>query len=79
MASPTGPKKKKKHRSYLEILSASRVSKSIFRTENPEILGTKLQKLVTWKTWHPGLAYSQPYSTGKPFFGHYQEASGYIL
>jgi hypothetical protein len=43
MASPTDAQIFGKHRSYLEILSASRVSKSIFHTENPEILGTKLQ------------------------------------
>jgi len=79
MVSPIGSQIFGKHTSHLENLSASRVSKSTFHTENPEILGTKSQNLITWETWHPGLVYSWPYNSGKPFCGHYQEANHYTL
>ena len=68
MDSPTGPQIFEKYWSLLEIPSASRVSRSTFHTENPLILGTKVQNLITWETWHQELVYAQPYSNGNPFF-----------
>jgi hypothetical protein len=47
-----------KCRSHLKILGASRMTRSKFHTEDPQILGVTVENLVTRATWCTELVYS---------------------
>jgi len=46
-----------KSRSYFRILGTRRVIFSKFLSEDPQVLGTTIQNLITCMTWHPGFVH----------------------
>ena len=47
-----------KSRNRLKIPGARRMTKSKFHSEEPQILGTTMQNLVTTVTWHPAIVHA---------------------